>query len=372
VSDRSLRITLVGPAYPWRGGLPLLVTDLAHRLTGEGHEVTVQTWSRQGPARLLPTRPLTAPEGAVFPAEPSLSWRNPLRGWRVGRAAASSDLVVVVHYTTIQAPVLWTVARAARRGARVVAICANVVPHERRPGDRLLTALLVRAVDTAVVHTAAERTALAALTDRPVTVAALPPHLPDGPPRPPRAGVRGRLLFFGKVRRYKGVDVLLRALAQLDGVRLTVVGEIYPDAADVDALVDRLGLRDRVDFRPGYLPADLIPDLFASVDALVLPYRTATASQHVALAHRHGLPVVATRVGNFPDTIHDGVDGLLCTPGDAADLVRTLHELYAPGRLEALRAAVGSTDGERVWKTYLETLLTPDDRARGRRADLGE
>ena len=130
-------------------------------------------------------------------------------------AAASSDLVVVVHYTTIQAPVLWTVARAARRGARVVAICANVVPHERRPGDRLLTALLMRAVDAAVVHTAAERTALAALTDRPISVAALPPHLPDGPPRPPRAGVRGPL-FFGKVRRYKGVDVLLRALAQLD------------------------------------------------------------------------------------------------------------------------------------------------------------
>jgi glycosyltransferase involved in cell wall biosynthesis len=184
--------------------------------------------------------------------------------------------------------------------------------------------------------------------------------------------VRGRLLFFGKVRRYKGVDVLLRALAQLDGVRLTVVGEIYPDAADVDTLVDRLGMRDRVDLHPGYLPAAGIPDLFASVDALVLPYRTATASQHVALAHRHGLPVVATRVGNFPDTIHDRVDGLLCTPGDAGDLARALHELYAPGRLEALRAAVGSTDGERVWKTYLETLLTPDDRARGRRADLGE
>ena len=124
----------------------------------------------------------------MFPAEPGpLSWRNPLDGWRVGRRAARSDLVVVVHYTTLQAPVLATVARAARRGARVVAICANAVPHERRPGDRLLTALLMRAVDAAVVHTDAERAALAALTDRPVAVAALPPHLPDGPARPPRA-----------------------------------------------------------------------------------------------------------------------------------------------------------------------------------------
>jgi glycosyltransferase involved in cell wall biosynthesis len=354
-----MRITLVGPAYPWRGGLPLLVTDLAHRLTADGHDVRVQTWTRQGPARLLPTRRLITPEAAVFPTEPApLSWRNPVDGWRVGRRAATSDLVVVVHYTTLQAPVLWAVARAAGRGARVVAICANAVPHEPRRGDRLLTTLLLRAMDAAVVHTAAERAALAALADRPIAVAALPPHLPDGAPRPRAAEVRRRLLFFGKVRRYKGVDVLLRALAQLDDVHLTVVGEVYPDAGDLGALVDRLGLRHRVALHPGYLPADRIPELFASVDALVLPYRSATASQHVALAQRHGLPTVLTRVGNFPDAVDDGVDALVCAPDDVADLVRALRELYAPGRLEALDAAVGNADGERVWKTYLDTLLT--------------
>ena len=355
-----MRVTLVGPAYPWRGGLPLLIADLAHRLTAEGHAVRVRTWTHQGPARLLPTQALTAAEGAVYPAEPVLSWRNPVGGWRVGRSAAASDLVIVVHYTTIQAPVLWAVARAARRGARVVAICANVVPHEARPGDRPLTALLMLAVDAAVVHTEAERRALVALTDRPVAVAPLPPHLPDGPPRPRAPGVRRQLLFFGKVRRYKGLDVLLRALAYLDGVHLTVAGEIYPDATDLGGLVGRLGLRDRVDLRPGYLAAQCIPDLFASVDALVLPYRSATASQHVALANRHRVPVVATRVGNFPDVIDDGVDGLLCTPGDVADLTRALRELYAPGRLDALRAAAPVSDDEQVWKTYLETLLTAD------------
>jgi D-inositol-3-phosphate glycosyltransferase len=367
-----MRVTLVGPAYPWRGGLPLLVTDLAHRLAAEGHAVRVRTWTHQGPARLLPAQALTAAEGAVYPAEPVLSWRNPIGGWRAGRAAAASDLVIVVHYTTIQAPVLWAVARAAHRGARVVAICANVVPHEARPGDGPLTALLMRAVDAAVVHTEAERRALAALTGRPVAVAPLPPHLPEGPPRPGAPGVRRRLLFFGKVRRYKGLDVLLRALAQLDGVHLTVAGEVYPDARDLDGLVDRLGLRDRVDIRPGYLPAERIPDLFASVDALVLPYRSATASQHVALANRHRVPVVATRVGNFPDVIDDGVDGLLCSPGDIAALTRALRELYRPGRLDALRAAAPVTDDELLWKTYLETLLTVDgdDRrmARGRSA----
>lgn len=355
-----MRITLVGPAYPWRGGLPLLVTDLAHRLTADGHEVRVLTWMHQGPARLLPTRPLAAPEGAVFPAEPVLSWRDPVGAWRTGRAVAA-DLVIVVHYTTVQAPALALVTHAAR--GRVVVICANAVPHERRPGDRALTALLLRAADAAVVHTDAERAALTALADHPVAVAALPPHLPDGPPHVREPGVRRRLLFFGKVRRYKGADVLLRALAGLPDVHLTVAGEVYPDAADLPALVERLGLRDRVDLRPGYLPATDIPGLFAAADALVLPYRSATASQHVALARRHGLPMVATRVGNFPHGITDGVDGLLCAPGDVADLARALHELYAPGRLAALQAAAPVTDDEQVWKTYVDTLLTVAPRA---------
>jgi glycosyltransferase involved in cell wall biosynthesis len=357
-----VRVTLIGPAFPWRGGIPLLVTDLAHRLAALGHDVRLRTWSEQGPARLLPAQrfPLTAPESGVYPTEPEpLSWRNPVHWWRAGRrAAAESELVVLIYYTTVQAPALATIARLARRRARVVAICANAVPHEARPGDRTLTGLLMRSVHAVLVHTPAERAALAELTVRPVAVSALPPHLPSGSRR--QGGEGGpplrRLLFFGKIRHYKGVDILLRALARLDGVRLSIVGEIHQDVAGLRALIGTLGLADRVELHPEYLPAEQIPSLFAEVDALVLPYRTATASQLVALAHWHRLPTVVTRVGNFPDVVSDGVDGLLCTPGDVDDLVRALRELYEPGRLAALRAAVRPPESELVWADYLATL----------------
>ena len=357
-----MRVTLIGPAFPWRGGIPLLVTDLAHRLAALGHEVRLRTWSEQGPARLLPAQrfPLSAPESGVYPTEPEpLSWRIPVHWWAAGRrAAAESELVVLTYYTTVQAPALAVIARLARRRARVVAICANAVPHEARPGDRTLTALLMRSVHAVLVHTPAERAALAELTVRPVAVSALPPHLPSGTRR---SGGEGgpplrRLLFFGKIRHYKGVDILLRALARLDGVRLSIVGEIHQDVAGLRALIGKLGLADRVELHPEYLPAERIPSLFAEVDALVLPYRTATASQLVALAHWHGLPTVVTRVGNFPDVVSDGVDGLLCTPDDADDLVRALRELYQPGRLAALRAAVRPPESEQVWADYLATL----------------
>jgi glycosyltransferase involved in cell wall biosynthesis len=357
-----VRVTLIGPAFPWRGGIPLLTNELAHRLAGCGHTVLVRTWTRQGPASLLPAElhPLETPEAEVYPTvrEP-LSWRNPLHWVRTGRrAAAASDLVVLLYYVPFQAPALAAIAMAARRGARVVVICAHAVPHEPRPGDRLLMSWLMRSVDAILVHTEAERDALGRLTDRPTAVAALPPHFPAtarsrvGADVPPRR----RLLFFGKVRPYKGVDVLLRALALVPDVELGIVGEFYEDRALLDALVDELGLAGRVHVTPEYLPAQRIPELFAGFDALVLPYRTATASQLVALAHWHGLPVVATRVGNFPETVRDGMDGLLCSPGDALDLARVLRSLYEPGRLAALRAGVRPADAEGIWRTYIATL----------------
>jgi glycosyltransferase involved in cell wall biosynthesis len=323
----------------------------------------VRTWTSQGPARLLPAQrhPLAAPEAAPFPTvDEPLSWRNPLDWVRTGRrAGAGSDVVVLVFYTTIQAPALTMIARLARRRARVVVICANAVPHEPRPGDRLLLSRLLRSADAAVVHTPAERAELRRLTSRPVAVAPLPPHLPDTDRPDLQSGrpAARRLLFFGKVRPYKGLDVLLEALRDVPDVTLSIVGEFYSDVARTRALVERLGLAHRVELHPDYLPADRIPALFAGFDALVLPYRNATASQLVALAHWNGLPTVATRVGNFPETVRDGVDGLLCAPGDPADLARALRTLYEPGRLERLRAGVAPAATEGVWQRYTETLF---------------
>ena len=357
-----MRFTLIGPAFPWRGGIPLLTTDLAHRLTAAGHAVQLRTWTRQGPPRLLPAQrhPLSSPEAGVYPTvQEPLSWRNPVQWWRAGRrSAAASEVIILIFYTTLQAPALWTIARLARRRARVVVICANAVPHESRPGDRLLMSLLMRSAGAILVHTAAERDALMQLTDRPVAVAALPPHLPAGVPlrRPSDRPPTRRLLFFGKVRHYKGVDILLEAVTHVPDVELSIVGEFYEELSELHALVDRLGLTDRVRIRPEYLPAEQIPEMFAEVDALVLPYRTATASQLVALAHWHGLPTVVTRVGNFPETVRDGVDGLICTPGDVTDLARALGVLYQPGRLQSLRAGVRPAESENTWRRYLDTL----------------
>jgi glycosyltransferase involved in cell wall biosynthesis len=171
--------------------------------------------------------------------------------------------------------------------------------------------------------------------------------------------VRRRLLFFGLVRRYKGLDVLLRALAAgPDDVSLLVAGEFWGGTGDTRRLVAELGLTDRVTLRPGYVPAAAVPDLFAEVDALVLPYRAATASQNAWVAFEHGVPVISTRAGALAGQVTDGVDGLLAEPGDVADLARVLRRFYAPEMPERLRAGVKPVDAEPVWQRYLATMLS--------------
>jgi glycosyltransferase involved in cell wall biosynthesis len=167
-----------------------------------------------------------------------------------------------------------------------------------------------------------------------------------------------RLLFFGIVRPYKGVDVLLRALAQAPPhVTLTIAGEFWTDITDLEYLVAELGVRDRVTLRPGYVPADQIAGLFAAADALVLPYREATASQNAVLAFAHGVPVITTTAGALAEAVRDGVDGLTCAPGDEADLLRALREFSDPLVARRLRAGVRAVDPEPGWAAYLRALL---------------
>jgi glycosyltransferase involved in cell wall biosynthesis len=137
-----------------------------------------------------------------------------------------------------------------------------------------------------------------------------------------------------------------------------VAGEFWGGVDETRTLISSLGLADRVELRPGYVPADDVPGLFAGADALVLPYRTATASQNVFMAYEHGVPVIATRAGTLADHVREGIDGLLCEPDDLESLTEALRRFYAPGEPARLRAGVKPVDAEPHWVAYLEQLLS--------------
>ncbi|MFE3458821.1 glycosyltransferase family 4 protein [Nocardiopsis aegyptia] len=366
---RLARVALVGPAHPYKGGGARHTTELAHRLSALGHEVAIESWRAQYPAALYPgTQTVDEQEGTPHPGtRHGLAWYRPDGWWRTGRRLArEADLVVLTLFSPVQVPAYLAILAGARSldtGTQITALCHNVLPHERRAVDVSLTRALLRRVDGVLTHSPEQAHLAEGLMgpERPrPAMAPLPPHLPDtgGPVQGP-AGERRHLLFLGIVRPYKGVDLLLRALADgaPDDVTLTVAGEFWGGTDEPAALARELGVADRVRLRDGYVPASELPGLFASADAVVLPYRTATATQNVWLAHEHGVPVVATRAGTLADHVHEGVDGLLCEPGDAADLARALTALYAPGEAERLRAGVRPVDPAPYWRDYADRLL---------------
>ncbi|MBF8194292.1 glycosyltransferase family 4 protein [Nonomuraea sp. K274] len=351
-----MRIAIVGPAHPYKGGGAQHTTELAHRLTALGHDVVIESWRAQYPSFLYPgQQTISAPEGTPYPKTVRrLDWRRP-DGWvAAGRRFRSADLVALAVLSPVQVPAYLGILYGISRKVRTIALCHNVLPHEPKPYDQPLMKALLKRVDGVLTHSEQQAALAGGLTGKPVSVAGLPPHLPSTHAGK-SDGVHRRLLFFGMVRPYKGLDVLLKALPE--GVALTVAGEFWGGLDETKALIGELGLGDRVELRPGYVAAGDVPALFAAADALVLPYRSATASQNVWLGHEHGVPVIATRVGALADHVTDGVDGLLVEPGDVAALRRAIERFYASGEPERLRSGVKAVDPEPFWSAYAGALL---------------
>jgi glycosyltransferase involved in cell wall biosynthesis len=378
-----VRIALVGPTHPHRGGVVAHTAVTARRLADAGHTVDLVSWARLYPRRLYPGEQAPAegrPDVLPYDREvPVLRWDRPGTWMRTGRRLAGYDLVVLVVVVPAQVPAFLAIGRAARRAAqaagtrppRIVVLAHNVVPHETHPGGEWLVRRLLEDVDGVLVHSAEQADLAREHGARDVVVADLPPHPPGGVPdaaaRAAAVAVRAerlaepdplvRVLALGIVRRYKGVDVLLQAAAQVPQVCVTVAGEVWSGSGrELRPLLDDPRLSGRVELREGYVPAEDVAALMAEHDVLALTYRHATASQNVLLAHAHGLPVLATRVGTFGDQVRDGVDGLLVAPDDVAALADGLRRLVAPGVAAGLAQRVPPVDEDAPWKTYVEAL----------------
>jgi glycosyltransferase involved in cell wall biosynthesis len=348
-------VALVGPSHPFRGGIAHHTTMLARTLASR-HDLTLYSFRRLYPRWLFPGRTDrdTSERPLLFPgARRRLSFDDPASWLATGLEIRRGgfDVLLVPWWIPIWAPhVLGLLATARRRGRpRVVFLCHNVLPHETGRLDTRVARLVLRRGDAFVVHAAEEERRLRELLggERRVLRAFLPPMLPPDlmeggrlPPelRAPRRGERV-LLFFGFVRGYKGLDVLLEAMPEVlrtERVVLWIVGEMWGDQraalrAPLRALGDRVSVVDR------YVGNDEMGAVFAEADLVVQPYRSATGSGIAPVALDRGVPIVATRVGSLPEVVEDGVSGRLVSPGDAGALALAIREALRPETLAALR-----------------------------------
>jgi glycosyltransferase involved in cell wall biosynthesis len=305
-----------------------------------GDQVCLQTlsFSRQYPAWLFPGASDRDPDYAGY-REPGVDYEidslNPI-SWI--RAVSSirhrqTRLVIIPWWTVFWAPCFGYMAAALRRrNIDVVFLCHNVVEHEAAGWKQWLTRKVLGYGTRFVVHTRSEQANLRAIIPGAECAVQAHPvydHFPDAEQVLPRRGGL-ELLFFGFVRPYKGLDILLEAMARLQGedVHLTVAGEFWGGGEQVTReRIAELGIDRQVEIRARYHSARETAQLFERCDVVVLPYRSATGSGIVPVAYRYGKPVIASRTGGLPEVVEEGKTGWLVEPGEAdglAALIRTL------------------------------------------------
>lgn len=339
-------------------------TELAHQLESLGADVTLCSWRAQYPSLLYPGSqffPTDKPERPLFDnTNRTLAWYDPLSWWRLGRRLRAFDKIIFVWWLpTIQGPIYITIMAALGKShAEKILLCHNVLPHEGKPGDRTVTGLVLKRIDRVLVHTSAQAVIASELTTKPVATASLPLALPSTVPATPITNrpLKHQLLYFGIVRPYKGLDVLLHALAELPDVHLVVAGEFWGGSQAYTNLITDLHITSQVTIHPGYATDQELADYFAACDALVLPYRGGTASQNVGIGHAFGVPVIATSAGSMAEHIRPGVDGLVCEPDNVASLATAISTFYAPGTAERLQANIPPVTTVDGWQTYLTAL----------------
>ncbi len=360
-----MKIAIVGPAHPYKGGIAQHTTALAHHLKAAGNDVDIISWSKQYPF-FYPGVQFVAtdkPELPVFPhTKRVLSWRNPAGWLRWGRKLRKYDKVIFAWYVpTIQGPIYLSILKAlGKKGPETILLCHNIVRHGAGANDLKIVRVVFKQATRILVHTDTQAALAAELTKTPISVAAMPAHLPGHPDANSHpTKLQDHLLFFGLVRKYKGVDLLIRALAELPGVTLTIAGEMWGKQQEsLELLIAELKLGTRVKLLPGYVAAENISGLFQAADALVMPYRSGTASQTSELAFAHGVPVIATKVGSMPQQIRDGVDGLLCDPDDIAGLAASIKHFYEPGVAASLRSRIPRSTSETDWQHYVDVITS--------------
>ena len=362
-----MRIALLGPLAPWRGGLAQYLALLGESLMAHA-EVRGVTFTRQYPGLLFPGRSQLDPaaERPRFPVEARLDSVLPWTWRRTARALErfAPGAVVLKWWMPFFAPAFASaVGPLRRRGTRVVLVCDNLVPHEPRPFDAALTRWMLRNSDGYLVMSESVERDLARLKPgAPYRRVPHPFYAQFDRRRFTRASARQRLglppdaevaVFFGYVRRYKGLDTLLEAWARVRRRRaavLVVAGEYYEDPAPYRRLAEAAGGEEAVRMRAGYLPDEEVEALFKAADVAVLPYRSATQSGVTHVAYAMGVPVITTRVGGLAETVIPGGTGLVVPPEDPESLAREIVRFFEERLGERMRAEVGALARRHSWE----------------------
>ncbi len=349
----SKKIVIIGPAHPLRGGLASYNERLARQFQAMGHDVSLVTFSLQYPDFLFPgtTQYSTEPAPKNLSISIAINAINPFNWIKIGNKIKRQkpDLVVVRYWLPFMGPCLGTITRIIKKNkfTRIVCIADNIIPHEKRPGDLLFTRFFIKPVDAFI--TMSEKVMHDLKNIEPNKIAAFVPHpLYDnfGEKTDPSEARKHLnisehqpiVLFFGFIRKYKGLDLLFEAIKELtekypeqNEVKFLISGEFYEDRKAYDEQIAQLGIAQRLILRTDFIPDSEVKYHLCAADVVIQPYRNATQSGVTPLAYHFEVPMIVTNVGGLPALVPDGKVGLVAEPNSNA-IALAIHQFFSTGR----------------------------------------
>ncbi len=376
------KVVILGSAHPLRGGgLATFNERLARAFAKEGHEVVIYTFSLQYPGFLFPGKTQYSDEPAPSDLEIKVKVNsvNPFNWIGVGRELRKikPDLLVIRYWIPFMAPSLGTIASIVRKNkhTRVVAIADNIIPHEKRPGDRLLTRYFVKKIHGFVTMSEAVRNDLVPFGIARERSTFCPHPLYDNFGEPLSRKEARRLLnleeaenivlFFGFIREYKGLDLLIKAFAEPAlkdiPVKLLVAGEFYSSPEPYYQLVRDLGLEKRIIWHTKFIPNEKVRNYFCAANLVAQPYKSATQSGVTQVAYHFEVPMLVTKVGGLPEMVPHLKAGYVMDAEPAA-IAEAIADYFRSNRQEAFKSFIKEEKKRFSWKTLVSAIMQQGSR----------
>ena len=371
-----MKIAIIGPAHPLRGGLATYDQRLAEELQHKGHEVVIYSFSLQYPSFLFPGTTQYSSE----PAPPGLDIRtiinsvNPLNWLSTGRMMNKQkyDLIIVRFWIPFMGPALGTILRLAKKNGhtKVLCIADNIIPHEKRPGDKPFTNYFIKPVDTFITMSRDVLRDVGTMTNKPAVFSPHPVYDTYGAPVSKEEACaflkldpsKDYMLFFGFIRDYKGLDILLQAMAderiRKSGVHLLVAGEYYDKtlAETCKQLMEQHQLSDYVHMLTDFIPDSQVKYYFSAASLIVQPYKHATQSGITLVAYQFEKPMIVTNVGGLAEIVPDNKVGYVAEP-DAKSIADAILKFYQGPTIPRLQENILKEKSKYSWDTFVNVLF---------------
>lgn len=349
--SQNRSIIIIGPAHPLRGGLAAFDERLAREFNKQGCHTVIYTFSYQYPGFLFPGK--TQYSSATAPADLDIRVKinsiSPLNWLRTGNEIKKlrPDIVMVRYWLPFMAPCLGTILRQIKKNKHTQIVCLvdNIIPHEKRPGDTMLTKYFVKPVDRFITMSDNVLNDLRLFTTKPALNIPHPlyDHFGDIIPKNEARKYLGIkqtdsvMLFFGFIRRYKGLDILFNAMKivnkypQFKNLKLVIAGEFYEEQKNYTQWLDDPDLAPHLILHTEFIANDRVRYFLSAADCTIQPYRSATQSGVTPLSYHFEVPMIVTNVGGLPDMVPDMKVGLVAEP-NADDLADKIERYFSLGQ----------------------------------------